>query len=197
MTTRRDKGGKPNDRRPTDDELTLFEAAMRDTARRRPAPPRVESPPPAEKKSPTKPPPKSPIDRRPAAAAKPSAPNGVDKRTAQRLQRGRMPIEARLDLHGRHQTAAHRELTAFINASHAVGRRCVLIITGKGVPRDQDAAEIMPDRRRGVLKRQVPLWLSEPGLREKVLSVQPAQRQHGGEGALYVLLRRQRDKPKN
>lgn len=193
MTTRRDKGGKPNDRRPTDDEVNLFEAAMRDTARRRPAAPREKAKSTAGKKPPSKP----PAPARPAATAKPTAPNGVDKRTALRLQRGQMPIEARLDLHGRQQTAAHRELTAFINASHAVGRRCVLIITGKGTPRAEDADEIMPDRQRGVLKRQVPLWLSEPGLREKVLSVQPAQRQHGGDGALYVLLRRQRDKTRN
>lgn len=194
MTTRRDKGGKPNDRRPTDDELNLFEAAMRDTARRRPAAPRAKATPTPEKK---KPPPKPTTNRRPAATPEPTAPNGVDKRTAQRLQRGQMSIEARLDLHGRQQTAAHRELTAFINASHAVGRRCVLIITGKGAPRADDLDEIMPDRQRGVLKRQVPLWLSEPGLREKVLSVQPAQRQHGGDGALYVLLRRRREtKPK-
>ena len=193
MTTRRDKGGKPNDRRPTDDEVNLFEAAMRDTARRRPAAPREKAKPTAGKKPPSKP----PAPARPAATAKPTAANGVDKRTALRLQRGQMPIEARLDLHGRQQTAAHRELTAFINASHAVGRRCVLIITGKGTPRAEDADEIMPDRQRGVLKRQVPLWLSEPGLREKVLSVQPAQRQHGGDGALYVLLRRQRDKTRN
>ena len=193
MTTRRDKGGKPKDRRPTDDELNLFEAAMRDTARRRPAAPRAKAKPTAAKK----PPPKPTTGGRPSVAPKPTAPNGVDKRTAQRLQRGQMPIEARLDLHGRQQTAAHRELTAFINASHAVGRRCVLIITGKGAPRADDLDEIMPDRQRGVLKRQVPLWLSEPGLREKVLSVQPAQRQHGGDGALYVLLRRRREsKPK-
>ena len=194
MTTRRDKRGKPDDRKPTDDELNLFEAAMRDTARRRPAAPRAKAKPTAEKK---KPPPRPMTDGRPSAAPKPTAPNGVDKRTTLRLQRGQMPIEARLDLHGRQQIAAHRELSAFINASHAVGRRCVLIITGKGAPRAGDVDEIMPDRQRGVLKRQVPLWLSEPGLREKVLSVQPAQRQHGGEGALYVLLRRRREsKPK-
>ncbi len=193
MTTRRDKRGKPKDRRPTEDELTLFESAMRDTARRRPAAPRAEVKPAAAKK----PPPKPTTSRRTPVAPKPAAPNGVDKRTAQRLQRGQMPIEARLDLHGRQQTAAHRELTAFINASHAVGRRCVLIITGKGAPRAEDADEIMPDRQRGVLKRQVPLWLSEAGLHEKVLSVQPARRQHGGDGALYVLLRRRREsKPK-
>lgn len=190
MTTRRDKGGRSDDRGPTDDELTLFEAAMRDTARRRPAAPRATARPATAKK----PPPRPPANDRPPPSATPSMPNGVDKRTAQRLQRGRMPIEARLDLHGRQQTAAHRELTAFISASYAIGRRCVLIITGKGTPGADEADEIMPDRRRGVLKRQVPLWLSEPGLGDKVLSVQPARRQHGGDGALYVLLRRRREK---
>ncbi len=188
MTTRRDKGRRSDDRGPTDDELTLFEAAMRDTARRRPAAPRATAKPATAKK-----PPRAPASDRPPPSATPSMPNGVDKRTAQRLQRGRMPIEARLDLHGRQQTAAHRELTAFISASYAIGRRCVLIITGKGMPGADEADEIMPDRRRGVLKRQVPLWLSEPGLGDKVLSVQPARRQHGGDGALYVLLRRRRE----
>ena len=186
MTTRRDKRGKPKDRRPTEDELTLFESAMRDTARRLPAAPRAEAEPAAAKK----PPPKPTTSRRIPVAPRPTAPNGVDKRTAQRLQRGRMPIEARLDLHGRQQTAAHRELTAFINASHAVGRRCVLIITGKGTRPDADESWT---RERGVLRTQVPHWLATPPLAGVVLAQQAAAPQHGGAGARYVLLRRQRN----
>ncbi len=117
-----------------------------------------------------------------ADAAKPlpiqvgSAP-GVDKRTTEKLRRGKMEIEGRLDLHGHNQEGAHRALYAFIDASHAQGKRCVLVVTGKG---------------RGILQSGVPRWLNEPGLRQKVLSVEYAQQKDGGTGALYILLRRHR-----
>ncbi|WP_425407084.1 Smr/MutS family protein [Hwanghaeella sp.] len=105
-----------------------------------------------------------------------SAP-GVDRRTTDRLRRGKMPIEGRLDLHGHSQESAHRALNAFIDASHAHGKRCVLVVTGKG---------------KGILQSAVPRWLNEASLRHKVLSVEYAQQKDGGTGALYVLLRRHR-----
>ena len=119
------------------------------------------------------------------AAKAPSAPaplvNGVtaglDKRTAQRLKKGRLPIEARLDLHGHSQEQAFRALHGFIDGQWAAGRRCVLVVTGKG---------------KGVLKDAVPQWLNGPLLRMKILSFTYAQRQDGGEGALYILLKRAR-----
>jgi DNA-nicking Smr family endonuclease len=123
----------------------------------------------------------------PAAVADPRALDavagaGIDRATAERLKRGRRPIEARLDLHGRTQAEAHRELADFVRAAHEAGRRCVLVITGRGLGPDGP----------GVLKSAVPRWLAEPGLRRRVLAIAAAQPRHGGLGALYVLLRRQR-----
>ncbi len=107
---------------------------------------------------------------------------GIDRANAERLKRGLHAIEARLDLHGMTQAEAHRELIGFVIASHEVGRRCVLIITGRGLGPDGP----------GVLKSAVPRWLEEVGLRRRILAVAAAQPRHGGAGALYLLLRRQR-----
>lgn len=132
----------------------------------------------------------------PAVAAQPvpvTGPGkGLDRRSQDRLRRGRMAIEGRLDLHGHTQADAHRALGHFIRQAYQRGLRCVLIITGKGDERADGDGEIMPDRSKGVLRRQVPLWL-EGELGRMVLAVETARRQHGGNGAYYVLLRRRRD----
>ena len=107
---------------------------------------------------------------------------GIDRANAERLKRGLHAIEARLDLHGMTQAEAHRELIDFVAASHQAGRRCVLIITGRGLGPDGS----------GVLKSAVPRWLEEAGLRRRILAVAAAQPRHGGAGALYLLLRRRR-----
>ena len=126
----------------------------------------------------------------PPAPAVPPAAAGLDKRTAERFRKGEMPIDARLDLHGLTQDRAHVALGAFIARAYAAGQRCVIVVTGKGAgARDDDA--VIPERR-GVLKDSVPRWLKEPGLAGFVLAMAPAQARHGGSGALYVLLRRQR-----
>jgi DNA-nicking Smr family endonuclease len=108
---------------------------------------------------------------------------GVDRATAERLKRGRYPVEAHLDLHGMTQAEAHRALSGFVAGSRRAGRRCVLVITGHG------------RMSGGVLKQAVPRWLGEPELRPHILAIAPAQPRAGGSGALYVLLRRlpQRD----
>lgn len=111
---------------------------------------------------------------------------GLDRRSAQRLRRGQMEIEARLDLHGLSQARAHDALRRFLLDSYKSGRRCVLVITGKG--RKSADGEQEP----GILRRRVPDWLGEPGLAEIVLRAEPAQPRDGGSGALYILLRRQR-----
>jgi len=107
---------------------------------------------------------------------------GVDRRTVDRLRRGRIPIDAEIDLHGHTQEEAHRALVAFISRQAGASRRCVRIVTGKGAFREGG----------GVLKTAVPRWLNESPLREKVLAFSHARRDDGGEGALYVLLRRKR-----
>ena len=108
---------------------------------------------------------------------------GIDRRTVQRLQRGRLPIEATLDLHGMTQAAAQEALIGFVARSEAQGRRCVLVVTGKGMGREE----------AGVLRRQVPFWLNQPPLRARILAFDYARPEHGGTGALYLLLKRRRD----
>ncbi|MCZ6858937.1 MAG: Smr/MutS family protein [Alphaproteobacteria bacterium] len=116
---------------------------------------------------------------------------GLDRRTAERLRRGQLPIDGRLDLHGWTQDEAHRALSGFIESAHAAGQRCLLVITGKGRVRADD-----PYGRNaavpGVLRTAVPNWLNQPSLRPMILGFAGAQPKHGGGGALYVLLRRKR-----
>jgi DNA-nicking Smr family endonuclease len=107
---------------------------------------------------------------------------GVDRATGERLKRGLYPIEAQLDLHGMTQADAHRALSGFVAASREAGRRCVLVITGRGLNSDEG----------GILRRAVPRWLDEPGMRPSLLAIAPARPHHGGAGALYLLLRRRR-----
>ncbi|MCW0182321.1 MAG: Smr/MutS family protein [Zavarzinia sp.] len=110
----------------------------------------------------------------------------MDGAKQKRLIRGEMPIEARLDLHGLTQEMAHRALDRFLMACHAGALRSVLVITGRGRgPIDEE-----PD---GVLYRMVPRWLNAPDHAHRVLGWHPAQRRDGGEGALYVVLKRARD----
>ena len=92
--------------------------------------------------------------------------------------KGRTAIEGRIDLHGLTRDEAYGRLHDFMSISRAIGRRTVLVITGKGF-----AGE-------GVLRREVPQWLATAPFRTMVAGVEPAARQHGGEGALYVRLRK-------
>ena len=128
----------------------------------------------------------------------PGALAGLDRRSGERLRRGQMPVEAKLDLHGMTQQAAHGAVARFVESQHAAGARCVLIVTGKGgKAADPFRPKAVPDRfsfsgGRGVLKEALPRWLNEPRLRAHIIAVQPASRTHGGEGAVYVLLKRKR-----
>jgi DNA-nicking Smr family endonuclease len=117
-----------------------------------------------------------------------------DRKAARRLRGGRIEIEARVDLHGLRQSEAHVTLRRFLMSCHARGLRWVLVITGKGGPRRRgdDEDDFVPrfgGEERGVLKRNVPMWLAEPEIRAIVVSFAAAAIQHGGEGALYVQLR--------
>ena len=118
----------------------------------------------------------------PPRTPKPAAPLG--RRERSQLSRGRKEIEARLDLHGMTQTRAHRALTGFLQRAHLDGLTFVLVITGKG--------KMGSESERGVLRRQVPQWLSQPEFRTLVVGFEEAHIGHGGEGALYVRIRRSR-----
>lgn len=111
----------------------------------------------------------------------------LDRRLKQRVARGRQPIEARIDLHGMTQSEAHRSLFSFLQRAQADGAKIVLVVTGKGESREREGSI-----ERGVLKRQVPNWLSLPEFRSFVLGFEDAHVGHGGQGALYVRLRRPR-----
>ncbi|WP_420402954.1 Smr/MutS family protein [Nisaea sp.] len=113
---------------------------------------------------------------------------GIDRRTALKIKRGKQRIDGRIDLHGMRQDEAHRALNAFVNGAYRRGDRCVLVITGKGT-RSGDGG-----RDAGVLRRMTPRWLTDGTNRDKVLAYSPAQPQHGGSGALYVMLRRRKDR---
>jgi DNA-nicking Smr family endonuclease len=116
------------------------------------------------------------------SAAPPLAPLG--RRERSQLSRGRKQIDARLDLHGMTQTRAHRALFGFLQRAHGEGLTFVLVITGKG--------KMGVESERGVLRRQVPQWLGLPEFRSLVVGFEEAHIGHGGEGALYVRIRRSR-----
>lgn len=118
------------------------------------------------------------------------APLAMDGGTHRRMRRGKLAPEARIDLHGMTLADAEPSLTAFLRASHRAGRRLVLVITGKG--RTGDVGGDWTQPRPGALKRQVPIWLHRAPLAAIVQQATPAHRRHGGEGALYVYLRRPR-----
>ena len=118
-----------------------------------------------------------------------SGPAGINGATQDRLRRGLLEPEARIDLHGMTQAAAHRTLFTWLHAAHGRGLRLVLVVTGKGNPRNDENAPWMM-AAHGVLKQMVPRWLNEPGLAALIAHASPAHLKHGGDGALYVYLRK-------
>jgi DNA-nicking Smr family endonuclease len=115
------------------------------------------------------------------------APVRMDRKAFNRLTRGKLAPEARIDLHGMTLAEAHPALNRFVAAAHADGKRLVLVITGKG--RSGEDHGPIP-QRPGVLKHQVPQWLGRPPLGAMILQVTEAHLRHGGAGAYYVYLRR-------
>jgi DNA-nicking Smr family endonuclease len=132
------------------------------------------------------------IPVKPTAPAKSNAPQGIARRQVRKLAGGHTEIDARIDLHGMRQDEAFGALRRFLTRCYASGHRHVLIITGKGGPPVRDESEPWGSRERGVLKRNVPRWLAEPDLSSIVVSHTVAHARHGGEGALYVVLRNAR-----
>ena len=118
----------------------------------------------------------------PARREKPHSPrqHRIEAPTRQKLAKGRLPIEGKVDLHGLTQVEAHALLLSFLHRAYADGRRHVLVVTGKGLSSGGD----------GVLRRVVPGWFATPPFRALVSGHEEAARRHGGEGALYVRLRR-------
>lgn len=117
-----------------------------------------------------------PAARRPDPARQ----HPIDGQTREKLKKGRLPIEGKVDLHGLTQSEAHGLLLGFLHRAHADGRRHVLVVTGKGASLGSE----------GALRRAVPAWLATPPFRPLVGGYEEAARNHGGAGALYVRLRR-------
>jgi DNA-nicking Smr family endonuclease len=117
------------------------------------------------------------------------APVQMDKKAHGKLKQGKLKPDAKIDLHGMTQDQAHPRLTAFVMKAYQNQKRLLLVVTGKGKPRD-DSGPIPV--RLGVLRHQVPQWLTTPPLAQLVLQISEAHLRHGGGGAYYVYLRRQR-----
>jgi len=151
----------------SDEERKLFEQVFREGRPIKPVAPK-----PAPKKK---------------AAA--SGPSGVNGSTQDRLRKGLVEPDAHIDLHGMTQAVAHRTLISWLSAAHRRGHRLVVVVTGKGNPRNDENASWMSSPH-GVLKQMVPRWLNEPELAALIAHVRPAHVKHGGDGALYVYLRK-------
>lgn len=114
----------------------------------------------------------------------------IERRLRQRLSRGQISIDMKIDLHGMRQDEAHSALRGFLTRARQSEARVVLVVTGKGVGKTRSEAGRIADV--GVLRRTVPHWLSAPELRTIVLGFEEAAPAHGGSGALYVRLRGKR-----
>ncbi len=194
-------------RRPTSEELFLWRRATRDVQVIDPseiasdedltesAAPRVNSERavPLTPRMPTRSPRAAP-DPLPTPKTRRGHVAGLDRTISDRLKRGEVDIDARLDLHGMRQHQAHQRLTAFIRLAHAMDHRTVLVITGKGQDKTGSDQGYDPYDRPGVLRKMLPHWLEEAGLRPLIAAVVPAHRRHGGVGAVYIYLRRRRDR---
>ncbi len=121
--------------------------------------------------------------------------HGLDSATARKARRGKLSVEGRIDLHGMRQDEAHGALIRFVMSSVTRGRRCVLVITGKGGRERDDGDALFMSRQGtgdGVLRRMLPVWLAQEPLRSRVYACEAAHSRDGGSGAFYVFLKRAR-----
>ena len=181
-----------------DDDTALWERVAstaaplkksRAAAPRPPALPRAKPPAPVSRR-PAQPLPKPEAKSvtKPVTKSLPSS-GALDRQVARKLDTGKLAVEARLDLHGMKQREAHAALRRFLKSAQAKGHRHVLVITGKGADRSASRS-FYEEKERGVLRQAVPHWLALPDLAPIVVEFSAAPRRLGGEGALYVRLRR-------
>ncbi len=177
-------GSKRPPRRLTQGEIELWTVVTADVRPMRvrpvaPAPVEPPSAPPSASLRPAGAP--SPVKFIPSPPPPPPARIGdLDHRTRAKIKRGRLEVDVKLDLHGMRQDEAQRALNGFLRRAQASGAKVAIVVTGKGLSREEG----------GVLRRVVPMWLQAPALRDVVVSFGEAARHHGGEGALYVRIRR-------
>jgi len=127
----------------------------------------------------------------PAAKKSPAPAKTFDRVTLRQVKQRKIEIDGRLDLHGMTQAQAHSRLRGFIENSARTGKRCVLVITGKGAPEGErpDGLKV-GGVGRGILRQMTPNWLAEAGISQYIVDYQAALPRDGGSGALYVRLRR-------
>jgi DNA-nicking Smr family endonuclease len=138
------------------------------------------------------PPPSSPSAALSAAPVRTVPLAAFEEKDRRRISKNSELIDSRLDLHGMRQREAHGALRSFLLSAASRGYRHVLVITGKGVSAERQRDHFMEER--GVLRRLVPQWLAEPELRALVVSYTASHVRHGGDGALYVKLRKVRER---
>lgn len=116
-----------------------------------------------------------------------------DSNWGKKLKHGKTKLDGKIDLHGMTCVEAHEKLFRYLEYAQRGGKRVILVITGKGGPQKQGYADIRYqdfESSRGVLRREVPMWLSGGAMRSMVVSFQDARQSDGGSGALYVVLKR-------
>jgi DNA-nicking Smr family endonuclease len=177
-------------KKPGDTEKDLWEAAMNDVKPLKGRRTRAESPskkPRATVRETVIAPPRK-------GKAEIQGGKGLDKRTDERLRKGKMEIDGRIDLHGLRQQEARDALTRMLLQSFADGKRCILVITGQGKEKANENELDWWESKPGLLRRSVPEWLTQKPLADIVLQTHTAKQHDGGAGALYVLLRRKRNR---
>jgi DNA-nicking Smr family endonuclease len=168
----------------TEEDIALWAEVARSVRRRPGASPPIE-PPTAPPRAVVAEPARPPVAAPPRPAPPPLAP--IERKLKRALARGRDAVDGALDLHGLNQAEAHHALRAFLVAAQARGDRLVIVVTGKGRAGSSSWID-----EPGVLRRLAPHWLRAPDMRGIVLGFEEAGRAHGGAGALYVRLRRER-----
>ncbi len=181
-------GGSRRGKRLSGEDIALWEGVTRSIRPIRKRAPKPHTPGESDEAPPVAKPARKPavVQTAPPRSAPPKSPPAtapLEKRLKQKIARGSQPIDARLDLHGHTQAEAHDALLRFLRRAQSRGGRLVLVITGKGVRGDSG----------GVLKRTVPMWLALPEFRSMVIGFDTAAISHGGEGALYVRVRKVRE----
>jgi DNA-nicking Smr family endonuclease len=175
------------------DDIDLWEAAMRDVKRLPKHTPVGKTGEKTAKRPTKKAPPairETVLLPKTRAKAVESQGKGLDKRTEQRLKRGQMDIEGTIDLHGLTQKQARDELVRTLSRFQKQGKRCILVITGQGRDKQIKNEDDWWESKPGLLRKRVPEWLTQKPLADIVLQFHIAKQQDGGLGALYVLLRR-------
>lgn len=175
------KGGNSGKDKPDSEEIRLWEEYTRDVAPTKKKPSLRKEPPTAKEAAPRKREKAADVPAIKNTSQVQQSPPQLDARLDQRLRRGQVPLDGTLDLHGMTQAEAHEKLNTYVARAHSRGKRCLLVITGKGRSGE------------GVLKQKFPQWMAMPPLGDIVLKIVPAAQNHGGSGAWYVYLKRIRD----